>query len=65
MSSGDMVYRIADEPRISGLNRIAINPFFIILAAMILRLSAWSRLVADQRFRNGQSLCPNAILSSP
>ncbi len=36
MSSGDMVYRIADEPRISGLNRLAINPFFIILAAMIL-----------------------------
>ena len=35
MSSGDMVYRIADEPRIGTLSRMVINPFFILLASML------------------------------
>lgn len=35
MSSTDLLYRIADEPRINTLSRMTINPFFVILAAML------------------------------
>lgn len=36
MSSSDVLYRIADEPRINTLSRVTINPFFVILAAMLI-----------------------------
>jgi hypothetical protein len=35
MSSSDLLYRIADEPRINKLSRMTISPFYIVLASMV------------------------------
>ncbi len=35
-NSGDLIYRIADEPRINRLSRMTVNPFFVMLASMLI-----------------------------
>ena len=36
MSGDTLVYRIADEPRLSRLSRVVVNPFIILLLSMLL-----------------------------